>query len=154
MFVLPPILTGLWNFLSLRFPLLRCCNQLLVRDLSLMKSDVKCFIHLSCRCFFWHCSSRSRFIIRCCGDVADMIADPVVILPPDGRVFLPTVCFTGMYILGDLGLFSIIFSANSCPRYRCHCERDIVLSIGSSFLGGTAMEVCRFFLSVAHRLAR
>ena len=144
MFVLPPILTDLWNSVSLRFPFLQRFNQLLVRCLSLLSFDAKCLFFCSC----------SHFIIRRCGEVADMIVDPLVILLPNGHVSLANCLFTRMYILGDWDLwFSIIFSMNSFLRCHYCCEWDIVLVVCSLFLGGAIVEICRFFLLVAQRLA-
>ena len=84
-----------------------------------------------------------------------MILDPVVILLPYGLIFLTDYLFTGMYIFGGWGFIFLLLFLQICgPHCHYRFEQNIVLVVGTSFLGGTVMEVCGFFSPIEQRLAR
>ena len=56
--------------------------------------------------------------------------------------------------MGDLGHFSIILPTNPCLHYHCRFDLGIVLAVGSSFVGGVAVEVFKIFFSTAQHLSR
>ena len=152
--IFSPNLTSLQNSLSLQLPLLQCSNQLMVRGYSLV--ELRCRVILFFSPMFRLALRNSQlFRLPPLRPIISLDTDTLVLSPPNCSVFL-VECFSpeDLYIyMWDLGIFLLFYLRTRACAVLVVSNWALYLAVESSFVGGVAVEVFRFSLSIAQLIA-